>query len=257
MNSQALETSQQPPLLFSEQELEQLDPNSVPHHVAIIMDGNRRWAQRRSLPSNAGHWRGAETLTHIVRAASQLGIKVLTVFVFSTENWRRPQEEIDALMQLIKIYLIRQRESMIKEGVRLDTIGDLSAFPKDVLEEIDKTKNLTKDGSNIDFILALNYGGRDEIKRATQAIVKECLNGNLTLDSLTEETINHYLDTSRWDDPQLIIRTSGESRLSNFLLWQASYSEVLITDVLWPDFTAKDLLLTLVKYQKRERRNGL
>ena len=257
MNSHILETSAETPLLFSEEELNILDFDLIPKHVAIMMDGNRRWARKRSLPPNAGHWRGAETLTHIVTGASQLGIKTLTVFGLSTENWKRPQNEIDALMQLIKIYLIKQRESMVQEGVRLDTIGDLSPFPQDIIEEIDRSKDLTAGGSKIDLILALNYGGRDDIKRATQAIVADCLQGNLSHNLISEETITKYLDTSKWKDPDLIIRTSGENRLSNFLLWQASYAEVLITDVLWPDFNAKDLLQSLEEYQKRERRSGL
>ena len=257
MNSHVLDISPETPLLFSKEELGVLDGDLIPKHVAIIMDGNRRWALNHSLPPNAGHWRGAETLTHIVTGASQLGIKTLTVFGFSTENWKRPQKEIDALMELIKIYLIKQREGMLQEGVRLDTIGDLSPLPQDVIEEINKTKELTTGGSKIDLILALNYGGRDDIKRAAQAIAKECLQGNLSLDSISEETITNYLDTSKWHDPDLIIRTSGENRLSNFLLWQASYAEVLITDVLWPDFSARDLLQSLEEYQKRERRSGL
>lgn len=257
MNSHVLETSSEPTPLFSEEELNSIDFSRSPKHVAIMMDGNRRWAERRSLPPSAGHWRGADTLTHIVQAASQLDIKTLTVFGFSTENWQRPQNEIDALMHLIKVYLINQRESMVKEGVRLDTIGDISHFPQDVIEEIEISKQVTAQGVKIDLVLALNYGGRDDLKRATQAIVADCLSGHLTFEAISEKTITSYLDTSKWHDPDLIIRTSGENRLSNFLLWQASYAEVLITDVLWPDFSARDLFRSLVEYQKRERRKGL
>lgn len=257
MNSHILETPAETNTLFSEEELDALDFDRSPKHVAIMMDGNRRWAESRSLPPNAGHWRGADTLTHIVQAASQLGIKTLTVYGFSTENWKRPQNEIDALMHLIKVYLIKQRESMVQEGVRLDTIGDLSLFPQDVTDEIDASKKTTAGGSKIDLVLALNYGGRDDLKRATQAIVADCLSGNLSIESISEKTITNYLDTSKWQDPDLIIRTSGENRLSNFLLWQASYAEVLITDVLWPDFSSRDLYQSLEEYQKREKRNGL
>jgi len=256
MPSQLLNSSFPSSSRLIEKEISCFDPDLLPRHVAIIMDGNRRWAKHRGLPPTAGHWRGAATLTRIVRASSDLGIKTLTVFVFSTENWKRPPEEIDALMNLIKIYLIKQRESMLKEGVRLDSIGDLSPFPKEVQEELEKTKKVTANGSKIDLVLALNYGGRDEIKRTIQAVVKDCLEGKLSSETLTEETITSYLDTAKWEDPQLIIRTSGEKRLSNFLLWQASYAEVYISEVLWPDFQEKDLFQALKEHQRRVRRIG-
>ncbi len=246
-----------PTPFYSQEELSLLTPAQIPRHVAIIMDGNRRWAQERSLPASVGHLRGAVALTHIVRAASELGIRALTVFAFSTENWLRPKEEVEALLHLIKIYLIKEREGMQQEGVRLCTIGDLTPFPDDLKAEISHTLEKTQNGTTIDLILALNYGAKDEIKRAVQSIVKECMLGALDPLQITTETIRSYLDTAPWGDPELIIRTSGVSRLSNFLLWQASYAEVLVLDVLWPDFTAQDLLQSIVEYQTTERRNGL
>lgn len=245
------------PRLYTDEQINQVRASYVPKHVAIIMDGNRRWAKKRLLPTHAGHWRGADTLTHIVRAAGELGIKTLTVFGFSTENTKRSPKEVDSLMRLMKQYLIKQRPKMVEEGVRLHTIGDLSSFPDELIEEIHSTKELTKDGSTIDLVLALGYGSRDEIKRASQALAADCLLGKVSIDSIDEETFAGYLDTASWCDPDLVIRTSGESRLSNFLLWQASYAEVFISPILWPDFTAKDLLQTILEFQHRERRKGL
>lgn len=233
-------------------ELPKVNAMSAPEHVAIIMDGNRRWAKNQGLPVSAGHFRGAERLTQIVQAASAFGIKVLTVYAFSTENWKRPSVEVKALMQLFKSYLKRQRSSMIKEGVRLNTIGDVSKFPKDVLQVLEETIEATKEGAKLDLIIALNYGARDELKRAIGAMIDD----KISKEELSEDLISSYLDTAKWKDPDLLIRTSGESRVSNFLLWQISYSEVFVTDVLWPDFGEKDLLAAIQEYQKRELRLG-
>lgn len=234
----------------------QANLKKIPHHVAIIMDGNRRWAKQRGLPVMAGHWKGAEALTHIIPIASALGIKVLTVYAFSTENWGRSEDEVEALMDLFKIYLLRQKSQMIQEGVRLATIGDLSRLPLSVLETVEECKAATAGGTKIDLVLALNYGGRDDIRRATLAILEDCQKGKLTKEALSEEVFSTYLDTAEWGDPELLIRTSGEQRLSNFLLWQISYSEVYITDVLWPEFREQDLVRALKEYQQRERRLG-
>ncbi|MBS0628841.1 MAG: di-trans,poly-cis-decaprenylcistransferase [Verrucomicrobia bacterium] len=220
------------------------------------MDGNRRWAKNQGLPVTAGHWRGAERLIAIVRAAKDLGIKVLTVYAFSTENWVRPPVEVRALMGVFKTYLKRQRNLMINEGVRLNTIGDISRLPKDVLKVLEETVEATKQGTKLDLVIALNYGGRDELKRAFKTIIDDCLAKKISHEALSEELISSYLDTARWKDPDLLIRTSGESRLSNFLLWQISYAEVVVTDVLWPDFSEKDLTEAIREYQKREQRLG-
>ena len=228
----------------------------VPHHVAIIMDGNRRWAQREGLPSIMGHWKGADTLTKIVRAAEKMGIKVLTVYAFSTENWSRPQEEIDALMHLFKTYLQSQREPMAQEGVRLSAIGDLSKMPADVVKEFEISKMHTEHCKKIDLVLAFNYGGRDDIRRAVVAMMGDLQEGKLSRESITEQTIGRYLDTAAWPDPEILIRTSGEMRQSNFLLWQLSYSEFYHTDVLWPDFDESELRKAVLEFQNRQRRLG-
>lgn len=242
-----------PQMMYSQEQLEEIDPQKVPHHVAVIMDGNRRWAQKRHLPVIAGHFRGAHVLTNVVRAASELGIKVLTVFAFSTENWQRDPQEVSGLMNLIKHYLTAKKKVMIAEGVRLQTIGDLEKLPSDVQEAISKTKQATHtEKATIDLVLALNYGGRDDIRRALVVMMRQ----QVPLEHLTEEVISQYLDTSAWPDPDLLIRTSGERRQSNFLLWQLSYSEFYHTDVLWPDFDEMTLLGIVKEYQKRNRRLG-
>jgi undecaprenyl diphosphate synthase len=242
--------------LFSEEQRASLSQDKIPSHVAIIMDGNRRWAQRRGLPSVIGHWRGADTLTHVVRAAAALGVKILTVYAFSKENWQRSKEEIDALMHLYKTYLEMQRASMIQEGVRLQTIGDLSGLPASVAEELHISQSLTKECSTIDLVMAFNYSGRDDIRRAFVRMMDDCEKGRITKHSVTEALIGEYLDTANYPDPDLLIRTSGEMRQSNFLLWQVSYSEFYHTDVLWPDFDGKEFLKAIQAYQKRERRFG-
>lgn len=239
-----------------EQEEVRLDPHRIPRHVAIIMDGNRRWAKRKGVPSMVGHWNGAEALSKIVENAASLGIKVLTVFAFSTENWSRPDEEVDSLMSLFRMYLIGHKERMIREGVRLATIGDLRRLAPEVKATLDDVKKATVQGSRIDLVIAVNYGARDDIRRATMGIVEDCLNGRVNKEDITEALIARYLDTAPWGDPELLIRTSGEKRVSNFLLWQISYAEVYITDVLWPDFTEQQLIRAVAEYQKREKRTG-
>lgn len=242
--------------VYSDAELAEIGLKRIPQHVAIIMDGNRRWSKVRGLPPMFGHWKGAETLTNIVRAASDLGIKVLTVFAFSTENWGRSPEEVDALMHLFNNYLIGQRESMVNEGVRLETIGDIKGLPSFVQETLLETKQATAQGAQIDLVLALNYGGRDDIRRAVISMIADHERGSLSKQDISEEIISRYLDTARWPDPDILIRTSGEKRQSNFLLWQLSYSEFYHTDVLWPDFDGSDLLMAVKEYQSRDRRLG-
>ncbi len=243
--------------IFSSQELSLIDPQKVPQHIAVIMDGNRRWAKQQDLPPMMGHWEGAETLTDVVRAAAELGVKTLTVYAFSTENWARPDSEIEALMNIFELYLIRKRETMIRDGIRLDAIGDLSRLSPNVLEAFYQTKKETEHCNRINLVLALNYGGRDEIRRAILKILQENEKKKLEPEELTEEYIAKYLDTNRWGDPDLLIRTSGELRVSNFLLWQISYSELYVTDVLWPDFSPKQLFEAMVIYQARNRRGGV
>lgn len=242
--------------VYSEDEIALVRSGEVPRHVAVIMDGNRRWAKRHNLPAVAGHWKGAEAITQVVKAAAELGIRVLTVFAFSTENWARPQEEIDAIMELFKIYLLEQKEEMQKQGVRLGTIGDISRFSESLKLTLEETKQATAQGNKIDLVLALNYGGRDDIRRATLAILEDVAAGTLRKEELSEQLFASYLDTAAWGDPQFLIRTSGEQRISNFLLWQVSYSEVYMTQVLWPDFNENDLLDAVLEYQRRERRLG-
>jgi undecaprenyl diphosphate synthase len=204
----------------------------------------------------AGYWKGAETLLNIVRAAVKLGVKVLTVYAFSTENWKRPPLEVNALMRLFKAHLVKHREAMIEGGVRLNIIGNVSKFPADVRKALKETICKTSSGTKMDLVVALNYGARDEIKRAVVRIVEDCINNKLDKNDLSESTISSYLDTWKWQDPDLLIRSSGESRISNFLLWQISYSEIVLTDVLWPDFSEGDLLNAIRSFQKREMRIG-
>ena len=242
--------------IYSPGDLAYIGSEKIPYHVAIIMDGNRRWAKRQGLPALVGHWKGADTLTHIVRAASELGIKVLTVYAFSKENWLRSQEETDALMDVYKTYLESQRAPMLAEGVRLRSIGDLNALPPDVLEALHQSQSLTAQCKTIDLVIALNYGGRDDIRRAFIHMMDDCEKGKLLKQNVTEALIATYLDTADCPDPDLIIRTGGEKRQSNFLLWQSSYAEFYHTAVMWPDFNERELLNAICEFQKRERRFG-
>lgn len=237
-------------MTFSPEEMSQIV--AVPKHIAIIMDGNRRWAKQRNLLPMMGHWEGAETLTDIVRSAADLGVKTLTVYAFSTENWGRPQDQVEDLMDIFELYLMRKKEFMIREGVRLDAIGELSRLPEKVLSAFHQTKKATEHCDRINFVLALNYGGRDEIRRAIVKLVDE----KIPSEAITEELIGKYLDTFKYGDPELLIRTSGELRVSNFLLWQISYTEIFSTDVLWPDFAPKHLLEAVLAFQKRHKRGG-
>ena len=235
--------------------LEQIDKNSVPRHIAIIMDGNGRWAQKKGLQRIKGHYNGAKIIRHLTDIASELGVKHLTLYCFSTENWRRPLEEVNFLMDLIRNYLIEQANDMVKEGVRLTTIGDTSSLPDKVKAELIRVKEMTKDCSKITLNLALNYGGRDEIVHAVNALVADVKAGKKDGD-ITEEIFEQYLYTNFLPDPDLLIRTSGEIRLSNFLPWQTAYSEFYFTDVNWPDFTDDEFYKAILEYQHRHRRFG-
>ena len=231
--------------IFSREQLSLVDPTRVPDHVAVIMDGNRRWAKQRNLPYMMGHWEGAEVLIDTVRAAIELGIKTITVYSFSTENWGRPVNEINALMNIFEVYLTRKRDLMVREGIKLDAIGDLSAVPPQVKTAFEKTKKMTENGDKINLVIALNYGGRDEICRAVRSILKENESKKV---EVTEELIAKHLDTSSLSDPKLLIRTSGQHRLSNFLLWQLSYAHLHMSDVLWPDFSPENLFDAVMNY---------
>ena len=233
-----------------------LDPKKIPQHVAVIMDGNRRWASQKNLPSSMGHWQGAEVLEEIVEIASQIGIKTLTVYAFSTENKSRNQDEIEALMDIFEFYLHHKRETLVRENTKLDAIGDLDTLPDRVKEALSVTQKATQYCNKINLILALNYGGRDEIRRAMVKILKMNQLKKLSLSDLTEDLIASQLDTAKYGDPDLLIRTSGEIRVSNFLLWQISYAEIYTTDVLWPDFSSEHFLEAIASYQNRERRKG-
>jgi undecaprenyl diphosphate synthase len=238
--------------IYSAAELSRLEPSAIPKHIAIIMDGNRRWAKQNDLPPMMGHWEGAETLTDVLRAAAELGVKTLTVYAFSTENWGRPETEVEYVMNLFELYLMREKEAMVRDGVRLDAIGELSKMPDKVIQALNEAKKATENCGRINLVLALNYGGRDEIRRAVVKILEE----KLLPDQITEECIASHLDTSRYGDPELLIRTSGEMRVSNFLLWQISYAEIFSTKVLWPDFSSNELLEAVLAFQRRSRRLG-
>lgn len=238
--------------IFSNDELSLIDPNKIPKHIAIIMDGNRRWARQKNIPPMMGHWEGAETLTEVLKGAAELGVKTLTVYAFSTENWGRPSKEVEDLMNIFELYLMRKKESMVRDGVRLDAIGDLTQLPDRVGRALQETRKATENCDRINLVLALNYGGRDEIRRAVVKMMKE----GIAPEEVSEELLAKHLDTVRFGDPDLLIRTSGEMRVSNFLLWQISYAEIFSTDTLWPDFSSKYLLEAIRIFQQRSRRLG-
>ncbi|WP_125140993.1 isoprenyl transferase [Clostridium transplantifaecale] len=235
--------------------LEQSDLN-IPEHVALILDGNGRWAKKRGLPRTAGHKQGCVTVEQTVEDAARLGIKYLTVYGFSTENWKRSTEEVGALMQLFRYYLKRLLKIAKANNVRVKMIGDRTRFDRDIIQGIDTLERETKDNSGMTFVIAVNYGGRDEITRAVKKMMEDCREGKLEADSVTEQVVASYLDTAGIPDPDLLIRTSGEIRLSNYLLWQLAYSEIIVTDCLWPDFNKEELLKAIAQYNKRDRRFG-
>ncbi len=233
-----------------------VDLLKLPHHIAIIMDGNRRWAKKNNESTTLGHQKGADSLTNIVKFAAKIGIKALTVYSFSTENWYRSLKEVHSLFCLFHDYLKQKKQMMIEEGVRLNVIGDTDKFPLKLRKAIDETVEGTKSSTKLDLILALNYGSRDEICRAIKKICNDIERQVISKNDVTESLIAQYLDTKKWKDPDLLIRTSGQMRLSNFLLWQLSYSEVIVQDTLWPDFTEDHLIEAISEYQQRKRRIG-
>ena len=234
----------------------ELDRNRIPKHIAIIMDGNGRWAKKRFLPRLAGHKAGSETLREVIATCGDLGVEHLTVYAFSTENWGRPEEEITGLFNLLRGYLDTELEIMDKEGIRIHAIGDLSKLPTDLRSKIENAMEKTKNHSTLQLNIALNYGGRDELIKAVQSLARDVKQGQLDIDDIDEDMFEGRLFTKNIPDPDLLIRTSGELRLSNFLLWQLAYSEFYFTDVFWPDFKKQELLLAIQEYQKRKRRFG-
>ncbi len=232
------------------------DVQAGPKHVAIIMDGNGRWAQARGRPRLFGHHAGARRVREVVEACPGLGIKYLTVFAFSTENWKRTQVEVAGLMSLFRRYIIKETRTLAENGIRVRFIGDRVRLDAKLIDLMDSLEEATKDNDLVHLTVALNYGGRDEVARATKRLARDVAEGQLKPEDVDEETLPKYLDTRVLPDPDLVIRTSGEARISNFLLWQSAYSEYEFIDTLWPDFTAAELERLCRNYGSRERRFG-
>ena len=234
----------------------ELDMNNIPNHIAIIMDGNGRWAKERMLPRSMGHKAGVETIRRILKEATRLGVKNLTLYAFSTENWGRPKDEVGALMKLLVTYLRKELDECHKNGVRMNVFGDTTQLPKECQEALDDALETTKNNTRINLNFALNYGGRDEIIRAIKLMYSDINKNIIKEEDLNSELIENYLYTKGIPDPDLIIRPSGEQRLSNFLLWQCAYSEFWYSDINWPDFKEEDLRRAISDYQNRDRRFG-
>ena len=232
------------------------DKNSMPKHIAIIMDGNRRWARKQGKNASYGHKEGAKTLEKIVRYANKIGLKYITVYAFSTENWKRAEEEVSALMMLLQNYLDDYSKRADTENIRVKILGDITALSSGMQKSILRCMERTKDNTGVTFNIALNYGGRDEIVKAVKKIAEDVKEGKIDINNINEEMISNNLYTAGMPDPDLLIRTSGELRLSNFLPWQVVYSEFLFVDKNWPDFTEEDLDNAIIEYQKRTRKFG-
>ncbi|MBQ8773677.1 MAG: isoprenyl transferase [Muribaculaceae bacterium] len=236
--------------------IDNIDFNRLPRHIAIIMDGNGRWAKARQLDRSAGHVEGVNTVRRITEIASELNIGYLTLYAFSTENWNRPQAEVDALMNLIVVAIERETPDLIKNNVRLTMIGDMDRMPRFAVERLSKCISDTSHCTGLTLILALSYSARWEITNAVQAIARQVAEGVLGIDQITDTTIAAHLATSGIPDPDLLIRTGGDHRISNFLLWQIAYSEIIVTPTFWPDFTKEQFCEAIIQYQSRERRFG-
>ncbi len=233
-----------------------MDGAKIPNHVAIIMDGNRRWAKEKGLDYRIGHKEGAKTLEKVVRYAKKVGIKYITVYAFSTENWKRTDEEVGALMLLLKTYLDDYSKRADTENIKVKVLGDITVLSDGLQKSIRKCENRTKDNTGITFCIGINYGGRDEIVKAVKNIASDVRNGNISVEDIDEKLISNNLYTSGIPDPDLVIRTSGELRTSNFLPWQIVYSEFLFLDKYWPDFSEEDIDNAILVYQKRNRKFG-
>jgi len=243
-------------MLFKKRSIEKLDINNLPKHIAIIMDGNGRWAKKRGLPRSAGHKAGAKTLEKITRYAGNLGIRYLTVYAFSTENWKRPKQEVDALMELLGEYLSDYKNLIGDDNICIRIIGSKNGLSEDILNKIDIVEKATEKNDGLTLNIALNYGSREELVSAVKKVSQKISEGSLTLDKIDENVICNHLYTAGCPDPDLVIRPSGERRLSNFLLWQSAYSEFWFEDINWPDFTTKDFDKAILDFQKRNRRFG-
>lgn len=229
---------------------------NVPQHIAIILDGNGRWAKAKGMPRNYGHAQGSKNVERICEEAWRMGIKYLTVYAFSTENWNRPQSEVDALMKLLRNYMKTCLKTAAKNDMKVRVIGDKTALDDDIRERIGELEEASRNNNGLNFTIALNYGGRDELVRAARALAKDCADGKVAPDEIDEKRYASYLDTAEIPDPDLLIRTSGEQRLSNYLLWQLAYSEFYFTDTPWPDFTKEELIRAIEYYNSRDRRFG-
>ena len=234
----------------------QVDFQNLPRHIAIIMDGNGRWAKKRGLPRTAGHAAGAETFRTIATYCKNIGLDYLTVYAFSTENWKRPEEEVSAIMGLLKKYLLEAIEQMERDKVKMEFFGDISVLTPELQQLCQRTREISKHYDGCQVNICLNYGGRDELVRAAKAYAQDCLEGKADANHLSQEQFGNYLFSAGVPDPDLVIRPSGELRLSNFLLWQSAYAEFYYTDVLWPDFSKEELHRAIAAYQGRNRRYG-
>ena len=232
------------------------DPTPGPNHVAIIMDGNGRWAKARGLPRVAGHRRGADAVRRVVRGAGELGIPVLTLFAFSTENWTRPADEVNDLMGLLRHYLRNELDELHKNGAKLRVIGNREGLAADIVRDISDAENMTRSNSRIDVNICINYGARAEILQATRSLARQVATGKLSADRIDEDLFEGELLTAGVPDPDLLIRTSGEQRISNFMLWQCAYAELVFVDTLWPDFGKEHLEQAIAEFRRRERRYG-
>lgn len=229
---------------------------NVPQHIAIILDGNGRWAKSKGMPRNYGHAQGSKNVERICEEAWRMGIKYLTVYAFSTENWNRPQSEVNALMTLLRNYMKTCLKTAEKNDMKIRVIGDLTPLDDDIKNRIHELVESSKNNNGLNFTIALNYGSRDEMVRAARRMAADCANGKFAAEEIDEKRFTSYLDTCELPDPDLLIRTSGEQRLSNYLLWQLAYSEFYFTDVLWPDFTKEELVRAIEQYNSRDRRYG-
>ena len=233
-----------------------IDKNNIPKHIAIIMDGNGRWAKVHSLPRIAGHKEGIISVRAITKICGDIGVKHLSLYTFSSENWRRPKNEVKALMRLLLLTIRREIKDLNKNNVRLTTIGNMGNLPDDARKGMEEGLKITENNSGLNLILALSYGGRQEILKMVQSIARKALNGEIEPEKISEDNIVNELDTAKIPDPELLIRTGGELRISNFLLWQIAYSEIYVTDIYWPEFREKELLDAVADFQARERRFG-
>jgi undecaprenyl diphosphate synthase len=232
-------------------------PDAIPGHVAIIMDGNGRWAERRGLSRNEGHRAGLESVREVVRAAHELGVQILTLYAFSSENWNRPRVEVEELMRLLDHYIEGELEEVMRNGIRVRAMGRLERVPPHTRRKLEDAIRRTRDNTEMQLVFALSYGGRQEIVDATRRIVRDFEAGKLAAEHLDEKTFAEYLYEPDLRDPDLLIRTGGEARISNFLLWQIAYTEIYVTELMWPDFRKSHLVEALLEYQSRERRFGL